>query len=109
MEPVSLPLISISTFFLLMILMFGTIILYLLASMIDIMRTFVMITFSSEGGSASQVVNKLIDMGFEATFGNHDFVYNWDKNASQDSVISLIDQVQKKLKGMNVQLQFATQ
>ena len=73
------------------------------------MRTFVVVTFSSEGGSASQVVNRLMDMGFETTFGIHDFVYTWDKNASQDEVISLIEDVQKKLKGMNVQLQFATQ
>ena len=73
------------------------------------MRTFVMVTFNSDGGSASQVVNRLIDLGFETTFGAQDFVYNWDKKASQDEVIALIDNVQNKLKGMNVQLQFATQ
>ncbi len=73
------------------------------------MRTFVMVTFSSEGGAASQVVNRLVDLGFETTYGAQDFVYNWDKKASQDDVIKLIDNVQKRLKGMNVQLQFATQ
>jgi hypothetical protein len=72
------------------------------------MRTFVVVTFSSEGGSASQVVNRLIDMGFETTLGSHDFVYHWDKDASPENIISLVDQVQKKLQGMNVMLQFAT-
>ena len=73
-----------------------------------IMRTFVVVTFSSEGGSASQVVNKLMDMGFETTLGSHDFVYHWDKSATAENVIELVDKVLSKLKGMNVLLQFAT-
>lgn len=72
------------------------------------MRTFVMITFSSEGGSASQVVNRMVDIGFEINLGTHDFVYHWEKGATQEDVIALVDKVQKKLNGMNVQLQFAT-
>ena len=72
------------------------------------MRTFVVVTFSSEGGSASQVVNKLIDMGFETTLGSHDFVYRWEKDATSQNVIELVDKVQSKLKGLNVLLQFAT-
>ena len=73
------------------------------------MRTFVVVTVSSEGSSASQVTNKLIDMGFEASLGNHDFVYNWDKNVEPEAVIRFVDDVQKKLQGMNVLLQFVTQ
>ena len=73
------------------------------------MRTFVVVTVSSEGSSASQVTNKLIDMGFESTLGNHDFVYNWDKNVEPEAVIRFVDDVQKKLQGMNVLLQFVTQ
>lgn len=91
------------------ILIVRTITINSIAGLMQIMRTFVIVTFSSEGGSASQVTNKLIDMGFETTMGNHDFVYTWDKNTSPNEVISLIDNVQKKLHGMNVQLQFATQ
>ncbi|MDO9537251.1 MAG: hypothetical protein Q7J68_02915 [Thermoplasmata archaeon] len=72
------------------------------------MRTFVVVTFSSEGGSASQVVNRLIDMGFETMLGSHDFVYNWERDANPENVIELVDKVQKKLHGMNVLLQFAT-
>jgi hypothetical protein len=73
------------------------------------MRTFVMVTFSSEGGSASQVVNRLMDMGFETNLGTHDFVYHWGKkDVSEQAVIELVDKVQNKLKGMQVMLQFAT-
>ncbi|MBA3045688.1 MAG: hypothetical protein KKH41_04935 [Candidatus Thermoplasmatota archaeon] len=73
------------------------------------MRTFVIITFSSEGGSASQVVNRLTDMGFDVNLGTHDFVYHWNKkDVSDGEVIELVDKVQKKLQGMNVMLQFAT-
>ena len=78
-------------------------------SILVTMRTFIMVTFSSEGGSASQVVNRLVDMGFEVNLGTHDFVYHWDKDKfSDEAVIGLVDKVQNKLKGMNVQLQFAT-
>lgn len=73
------------------------------------MRTFVVVSLSSEGGSASQVTNKLIDMGFETTLGSNDFVYNWEKNVEPVEVIRFVDDVQKKLQGMNVLLQFATQ
>jgi len=73
------------------------------------MRTFVVVTFSSEGGSASQVVNRLLDMGFETTLGSHDFVYHWGKkDVTEDEVIQLVEKVQRKLNGMNVMLQFAT-
>ena len=72
------------------------------------MRTFLIVTFSSEGSPSSQVVNRLMDMGFETTLGNHDFVYHWGKDATPENVIALVDKLQNKLKGMNVQLQFAT-
>ena len=73
------------------------------------MRTFVNVTLSSEGGSASQVANRLIDMGFETMLGSNDFVYTWDQDVDTAQVISFVDKVQAKLKGMDVQLQFATQ
>ena len=90
-------------------LKFETINIYQLAAMFLTMRTFVVVSLSSEGGSASQVTNKLMDMGFETTLGNHDFVYNWDKNVEPEAVIRFVDDVQKKLQGMNVLLQFVTQ
>ena len=38
--------------------------------------------FNSEGSTPSDVKNQLMNMGFKATKGNYDFVYDW----SQDSV-----------------------
>ena len=73
------------------------------------MRTFVVVTLSSEGASATQVTNKLQDLGFKTTLGNHDFVYYWDDDdITPENVIQFVDKVQASLKGMNVLLQFAT-
>ena len=73
------------------------------------MKTFVTVTLNSDGGLASDVTATLMDMGFNSTLGSHDFVYDWkDKDIAPSQVIDLVDKVQKKLKGMNVLLQFAT-
>ena len=56
-----------------------------------------------------QVTDILIDMGFKSTLGSHDFVYDWkSKDITPSQVIDFVDQVQMKLKGKNVLLQFAT-
>ena len=76
---------------------------------VDIMRTFVVVTLSSEGAPASQVTQKLQSLGFKTQLGNHDFVYYWDGDEIQpDQVIAFVEKVQESLKGMNVMLQFAT-
>ena len=73
------------------------------------MRTFVVVTLSSEGASATQVTNKLMDLGFKTMLGSHDFVYYWDEDdVTPENVIQFVDKVQTELKGMNVFLQFAT-
>ena len=73
------------------------------------MKTFVTLTLNSDGGLASEVVDLILDMGFNSTLGSHDFVYDWKKkDVTPSQVIDLLDKVQKKLKGMNVLLQFAT-
>ena len=73
------------------------------------MKTYVTVTLNSEGGLASEVTDILIDMGFNSTLGSHDFVYDWkDKEIAPVQIINFVDKVQKKLKGKNVLLQFAT-
>ena len=73
------------------------------------MRTYITVTLSSEGGKASEITEKLNDLGFESTLGSHDFVYDWkDKPTSADSVINFIDKVQSKLKGTNVLISATT-
>ncbi|MFX1452601.1 MAG: hypothetical protein ACFFCM_17320, partial [Promethearchaeota archaeon] len=69
----------------------------------------VSIIVSSEGGLMSEVAKKFEELGFKPTLGMHDFVYEWEEtNVTPETVIALIDKVQKKLKDMNVGLHFVT-
>jgi hypothetical protein len=67
------------------------------------MITYLKIMFNSEGASPSDIKNQLLNMGFEATKGNYDFVYNWkDNTASLDDLIWFADKVHSALKKSNV-------
>jgi hypothetical protein len=73
------------------------------------MSTNVSIIVTSEGGLMSEVAKKFEEIGFKPTLGMHDFVYDWEEtNVTPETVIALIDKVQKKLKDMNVGLHFVT-
>ena len=73
------------------------------------MRTNVSIIVSSEGGLMSEVAKRFEELGFKPTLGMHDFVYKWEEtNVTPESIIALIDKVQKTLKDMNVGLHFVT-
>lgn len=67
------------------------------------MKTYLKIMFNSEGASPSEIKNQLLNMGFEATKGNYDFVYNWkDNTASLDDLIWFADKVHSSLKNSKV-------
>ncbi len=73
------------------------------------MKTYVTVSLSSEGGPASLISQKLKDLGFDTTFGTHDFVYDWkDKDVSPVEIITFVDRILTKLKGMNVRLNVTT-
>ncbi len=73
------------------------------------MKTYVTVTISSEGESASKIANMFKELGFKSTLGTHDFVYKWKgKDIAPMQVINFVDKVQKKLKGTNVLLNFTT-
>ena len=74
------------------------------------MKTYVSISFSSESAPASEIMQTLLDMGFEPTLGTHDLVYDWgdDEDMTPATAINFLDRTQKKLKGMNVLLHFET-
>ena len=73
------------------------------------MKTYVTVSFSSEGGAASLVWEKLADMGFETTIGSHDFMYDWkDKDPSPAEILNFIDRIQTKLKGQNIRINVTT-
>jgi hypothetical protein len=66
------------------------------------MKTYMKVMFSTEGSPASEIRNKLLGLGFQATRGNYDFVYEWDRNASVDDLLWFADRIQAALKGTKV-------
>jgi len=67
------------------------------------MKTYLKILFSSEGDSPSEVKDLLLNMGFKATKGNYDFVYEWDTESTDvEELIWFADKVHQSLKNSNV-------
>jgi hypothetical protein len=73
------------------------------------MITYLSVTFSSNGGRPSEVVNRLIAIGCKPTKGNYDFVYEWDKKARVEDAVWLADKIHETLKGMDVRFRIETQ
>ena len=72
------------------------------------MKTYVEVYVSTEGEKASVLSQKFKDMGFEPSFGEHDFVYEWKDDATMNDVLYFVDKVQSKLSGSNAILKFTT-
>ena len=67
------------------------------------MKTYLKIIFNSEGCSPSEIKNQLLNMGFVATKGNYDFVYDWKKGTTDiDELVWFADKVHSTLKNCNV-------
>ena len=67
------------------------------------MKTYLKILFNSEGESPSEIKDLLLNMGFKATKGNYDFVYEWKKDSSDvDELIWFADKVHSALKNSKV-------
>ena len=67
------------------------------------MKTYLTILFSSEGSSPSEVKDQLLNMGFKATKGKYDFVYEWKKDSADvDELIWFADKVHSVLNKNNV-------
>ncbi len=67
------------------------------------MKTYLKIMFNSEGALPSEIKDSLLNMGFEATKGNYDFVYAWLNNITEiDELVFFADKVHAALKNSNV-------
>jgi len=67
------------------------------------MKTYLKIMFNSEGAVPSEVKDSLMNMGFEATKGNYDFVYDWPNNIEEvNELVFFADKVHAALKNSNV-------
>ena len=73
------------------------------------MKTYLTIMFNSEGALPSEIKDSLLNMGFEATKGNYDFLYDWgDKDAKVDDLVFFADKVHAALKNNNVYFSIET-
>ena len=73
------------------------------------MKTYLKIMFNSEGALPSEIKNQLLNMGFKATKGNYDFVYDWGKEvANVDELVFFADKVHSALKNDKVYFNIET-
>jgi len=66
------------------------------------MKTYLSVTFSSEGAAPSEVRDRLMQIGMKAVKGNYDFIYEWGKEPDVEMLLMLADKIHAALKGMNV-------
>lgn len=66
------------------------------------MKSYLTVTFSSEGVKPSEVVERLHMLGFKPTHGQYDFIYNWGKHATVKDAIWFSDRIHETLKGCSV-------
>ncbi len=74
------------------------------------MKTYLTITFNSEGSSPSEIKTQLMNLGFKAAKGSYDFVYDWKKKeVSIDELVWFADKIHASLKNNNILFQIETQ
>jgi len=72
------------------------------------MRTYVRMTFHSEGADPTKVVDVMHGLGFEESMGMHDFVFKWKEKAGIEDVIRLTTQMHERLRGLDVNYEITT-
>ena len=73
------------------------------------MKTYLKIMFNSEGSAPSEIKDQLLNLGFQATKGNYDFVYEWKgKTADVKDLVWFADKVHSTLKKNNVNFTIET-
>ncbi len=72
------------------------------------MRTYVRMTFHSEGANPLKVLEAMRQIGFEESMGMHDFVFKWKEKATLEDVIQLMTQMHERLKGLDVSYEITT-
>ncbi len=72
------------------------------------MKTYLTISFDSEGSKPSDVAERLSMLGFKPTQGNYDFVYDWGGNATVEDALWFADKVHATLRGTKVHFKIET-
>ena len=63
------------------------------------MKTFLTIIFNSAGELPSEIRDRLMDIGMQATRGSYDFTYIWDEEPDVDMLLVLADKIHAALAG----------
>lgn len=72
------------------------------------METYIDLYLNVDGAKASEIQQKLRELGVKPAVGNHDFMYDWKGVADATDIIAFADKVQEHLKGTKVILKFHT-
>lgn len=72
------------------------------------MKTYLKVSFNSEGAKPSVVRQTLASLGFQPTQGAHDFVYDWPGKATVEDVLAFADRIHAELSGMDVRFELET-
>ncbi len=72
------------------------------------MKTYLKVTFNSEGAPPSDIVSRLQSLGFKPITGAYDMVYEWDNGATVKDAIWFADKIHATLKGYSVLFQVET-
>jgi hypothetical protein len=72
------------------------------------MRTYVRMTFHSEGADPLALLKVMRDLGFEESMGMHDFVYKWKDKATIEEVLKLVSSMHARMKGLDVNYEVTT-
>ncbi len=72
------------------------------------MRTYVRMSFHSEGASPVKVLDVMRALGFEEALGIHDFIYQWKDRTTIDEVVRLTSEMHERLHGLDVSYEITT-
>ncbi|MBN2110473.1 MAG: hypothetical protein JW705_05225 [Methanosarcinaceae archaeon] len=72
------------------------------------MKTYLLLWYSSDGATPSEVNRSLMSLGFRVMQGTYDYVYDWGDNVELDEIVRFSDKVQMTLKGTGVMFKTET-
>lgn len=72
------------------------------------MKSYMTVSFSSEGRKPSEIIDRLTQFGFKPIHGNYDLIYEWDKTSTLEEAIGLADKAHGLLEGYKVLCKFET-
>jgi hypothetical protein len=72
------------------------------------MKTYIEISHSADGEKPSIIFEIFEELGLKPSYGQHDFVYYWNKDVTFAEIILFLDKIISKLKGTGAILKFST-